>query len=149
MFVRKTYFLLLQPHICFLAFFCSLSKKKWEREPRVWPTVEKLSLNKICSMAAHTITQEPRQHRSQISSTTTDNTGNNLEEGSSDNRLGGGNSQRPASWKTFGSPAQLHFKSEETVKKFFRQTILPNHIFKFSFLSNNVPTLLKLKPYFS
>ena len=25
MFVRKTYFLLLQPHICFLAFFCSLS----------------------------------------------------------------------------------------------------------------------------
>ena len=99
-------------------------------------------------MAAHTITQEPRQHRSQTTPTPTDKTGKDLEKGSSDNRLGGGNSQRPSSWKTFGSPAQLHFKSEETVKKFFRQTILPNHIFKLLFLPNNVPTFLRLRPYF-
>ena len=84
-------------------------------------------------MAAHTITQEPRQHRSQISSTTTDNTGNDLEKGSSDNRLGGGNSQRPASWKTFGSPAQLHFKSEETVKKFLDKLFCPIIFLNFYF----------------
>ena len=76
-------------------------------------------------MAAHTITQEPRQHRSQTTPTTTDKTGNDLEKGSSDNRLGGGNSQRPASWKTFGSPAELHFKSEETVKKFLDKPFCP------------------------
>jgi hypothetical protein len=77
-------------------------------------------------MAAHTITQELRQHRSQTSLTTTDKTGNDLEKGSSDNRLGGGNSQRP-------SPAQLHFKSEETVKKFLDKLFCPIIFLNFYF----------------
>jgi hypothetical protein len=71
-----------------------LTKKNVRESLGYHPLLES-SLSTDFTMAAHRRTQQHRQDRSQIRPTHNHTIGNDLEKGSSDNRLGGENSQRP------------------------------------------------------